>query len=198
MDIFLDTEFFGFELLEPLSIAFYPLEANLQPAYFEVNIDNIDLEQLTEENRNFMSSEVLPQLNVADSLKALTESGVQVCRAVSPQLSDQIFSYLRQCSQVAAKQKDKIWLVSDYQGDFEVLKKFVEQELLNTLWIRQIMIKQVVPENWRAEAAYVRCQSALFAEGLELTSTVKLQRHHAYFDAFVMCESYKQALLHAF
>lgn len=198
MDIFLDTEFVGFDSLEPLSIAFYPLDTNLQPAYFEVNTDKIDLAQLAEENRSFMTIEVLPQLNIADSLKALTESGVQVCRAAFPQLSDQIFSYLRQCSLVAAKQKDKIWLVSDYRGDFEVLKKFVDQELLNTLWIRQIMIKQVVPENWRAEAAYVRCQSTLFAEGLELTSTVKLQRHHAYFDAFVMCESYKQALLHAF
>lgn len=198
MDIFLDTEFVGFDSLEPLSIAFYPLDTNLQPAYFEVHTDKIDLAQLAEENRSFMSSEVLPQLNVADSLRALTESGVRVCRAASPQLSDQIFSYLKQCSQVAANQKDKIWLVSDYQGDFEVLKKFVDQELLNALWVRQIMIKQVVPENWRAEAAYVRCQSTLFAEGLELTSTIKLQRHHAYFDAFVMCESYKRALLHTF
>lgn len=198
MDIFLDTEFVGFESLEPLSIAFYPIDTDLQSAYFELDIDNIDLTPLTEDNRNFMINEVLPQLNVADSLKALIGSGVQVCRGTPPQLMSQIFNYLERCSQVAAKQKKKVWLVSDYQGDFEVLNKFVDQELLNTLWIRQIMIKQVVPENWRAEAAYVRCQSALFAAGLKLTSTVKLRRHHAYFDAFVMCESYKQALLHAF
>jgi hypothetical protein len=197
MDIFLDTEFVGFESLEPLSIAFYPIDPNLQSAYFELDTDEVDLSSLTEENHNFMASEVLPQLNVADSLSALVGSGVRVCRDTHSQLTSQIFSYLQQCSLVAAEQKDKVWLVSDYQGDFEVLKKFVDQELLNSLWIRQIMIKQVVPENWRAEAAYVRCQNALFAEGLELTPTVKLQRHHAYFDAFVMCESYKQALLHA-
>lgn len=198
MDIFLDTEFVGFESLEPLSIAFYPIDPDLRSAYFEVDIDHVDLSSLPEDNRNFMIGEVLPQLNVPDSLKALTESGVQVCRGSTSQLMSQTFNYLQCCSQVAAKQKDKVWLVSDYQGDFEVLKKFVDQEVLNTLWVRQIMIKQVVPENWRAEAAYVRCQSALFGKGLELTPIVKLRRHHAYFDAFVMCESYKQALLHAF
>lgn len=197
MDIFLDSEFVGFELLEPLSLAFYPLESTLPSAYFEVETKDVDLTFLSDEDQKFIRSEVLPQLNVSCSFAALKDAGVLTDRSDKSQLTAQIFRYLKMCSQVAARQKDKVWLVSDYQGDFAVLKKFVDQDLLNSLWIRQIMIKQVVPENWRAEAAYVRCQSALFDEGLELTPTVKLRRHHAYFDAFVMCESYKQALLHA-
>lgn len=198
MDIFLDTEFVGFEILDPLSIAFCPIDAGLEPAYFEVDTDHVDLARLSDEDRKFMAAEVVPQLNIPDSLKALTEAGVRTYRGEQTELMANIFAYLQHCSKIAAKKKEKVWLVSDYHGDFEVLKKFVDQELLNTLWIRLIMIKQVVPENWRAEAAYVRCQSALFDEGLELTPIVKLRRHHAYFDAFVMCESYKQALLHAF
>lgn len=51
MDIFLDTEFVGFESLEPLSIAFYPIDTDLQSAYFELDIDNIDLTPLTESPR---------------------------------------------------------------------------------------------------------------------------------------------------
>jgi len=132
MDIFLDTEFVGFESLEPLSLAFYPIDPDLQSAYFELDTDIIDLTPLTEDNRNFMINEVLPQLNVADSLKALTESGVQVFRGSPSELMSQIFNYLQRCSQVAAKQKDKVWLVSDYQGDIAVLKKFVDQDLLNS------------------------------------------------------------------
>jgi hypothetical protein len=197
LDIFLDSEFVGFELLEPLSIAFYPLESALPSAYFEVDTQDVDLTCLSDTDQKFIRSEVLSQFNVSSSLAALRDVGVLTSRSDKSKLAVDIFNYLEMCAQVAEKQKDKVWLISEYQGDFEVLKKFVDQEQLNSLWIRQIMIKQVVPENWRAEAAYVRCQNALFAEGLELTSTVRLQRHHAYFDAFVMCESYKQALLHA-
>jgi len=197
LDIFLDSEFVGFELLEPLSIAFYPLESALPSAYFEVDTQDVDLTCLSDEDQKFIRSEVLSQLNVSSSLAALKDAGVLTSRSDKSKLAVDIFNYLEMCAQVAATQKDKVWLISDYQGDFEVLKKFADQEQLNSLWIRQIMIKQVVPDNWRAEAAYVRCQNTLFSEGLELTSTVRLQRHHAYFDAFVMCESYKQALLHA-
>lgn len=198
MDIFLDTEFIGFKELSPLSLGFCPVDNELPSAYFELAIEKPDISLLDEEGQLFMTTEVLSQIGVARQLDGLTSLGIRCVRDGPNKLENAIYRYLSECSEIAKSKKEKIWLVSDYSGDFAVLKKFVPQDELNSLWIREIFVDKLVPELWRAQSAYIHCQSTLFKEGLLLGDGVKLNRHHAFFDAWVMAQSYKEALLHAF
>lgn len=198
MDLFLDTEFIGFKELSPLSVGFCPLDNELPSAYFELAIDEPDISLLDEEGQSFITTEVLSQIGVAEQFCGLENLGIRCLRSEAKGLEIEIYRYLAECSAIAEKKKEKIWLVSDYSGDFTVLKKFVPQDYLNSLWIREIFVDRLVPELWRAQAAYIHCQSTLFKEGLTLDNGVKLNRHHAYFDAWVMAQSYREALLNAY
>lgn len=181
-----------------MSIGFCPLDDVLPSAYFEVAIEKPDISLLDEEGQFFMTTEVLAQIGVPEQFSGLENLGIRCLRSETKELKNAIYRYLAECFAIAEKKKEKIWLVSDYSGDFTVLKKFVPQEYLNSLWIREIFVDRLVPELWRAQAAYIRCQSTLFNEGLSLDNGVKLNRHHAYFDAWVMAQSYRESLLNAY
>lgn len=195
MDIFLDTEFIGFKSLHPLSVGLCPLNAKLPPAYFELEVDQPDISRLDEEDQFFMTTEVLCQLGISEQLRALELIGVRTLRSNFSELEGAIYKYLKACSEVAACTKEKIWLISDYSGDFDVLRKFVNQEYLNGLGVREITVDKLIPEIWKVQADYTNFQNELFKVGLKIGERLTLKRHHAYFDAWAMRESFKSTVM---
>lgn len=193
MDLFFDTEFIGFKELEPLSLGFCPIEGILPSAYFEIDVIDPDISRLDEEPQFFMRTEVLSQLGSEHLLGALRGKRIRCQRLSKAALEKSLYDYLNECVTIAASKNEKLWLVSDYDGDFEVLKKFISQEHLNTLGVRQIHVGQLLPDRYAAQHAYFRVLSDLFKQGMRLGSTAKLNRHHAFFDAWVMAQAYKEA-----
>ena len=91
---FFDTEFIGFNRLDPLNLAFVPNTKSLAPAYFERELDQLDFTGLSYGDREFLEQNVLCQLDNKQAFADLFARGVQTNRTTFKTLKRIVSDYL--------------------------------------------------------------------------------------------------------
>lgn len=193
--LFFDTEFISFEKYNPLSLGFAALSEDMPSAYFELDLDRVDLSSLNADQRHYVRTIVLNQLDQPQALKMLQDQGVLAMREPMELLSGKMRDYLTDCAKRAKSKGKQLVLTSDFDGDFLVLSRFVEPAYLQGLGVKTDYINVVVRGSYRPKRAYLDRQEHLFANPDEFEPSAMIRRHHSYFDAWVMRQCYLASLL---